>query len=67
MATAVTYRDDEQLIFSFGFLQRLLPPRVPVYGVVGVLQKIRAGFVDEGVGVFVHVIWFRTTTNQCKN
>jgi len=36
-------------------------PSVPIDWIVGVLQQIRAGFVDERVGMG-HISWFLTVT-----
>jgi len=33
------------------FFPRLIRPRLPIYRVVGVLQEVGAGLMDEGVGV----------------
>ena len=45
MAGAVANAQQDGLVFCTGPLQRLLTPGVPVHGIVGVLQQVRALFV----------------------
>ena len=50
MAGTVANAHDDQFILRTRLFPRFLRPWLPVYGVVGVLQEVGAGFVDEGVG-----------------
>ena len=51
MAGTVANAHDDQFILRTRLFPRFLRPWLPVYGVVGVVQEVGAGFVDEGVGV----------------
>jgi hypothetical protein len=58
---------EDGLVLAASFFKRLVSPRIPVHRIVGVLEEVRALFVDETVGrssVFVHGpsegSWFRT-------
>jgi hypothetical protein len=51
VAGGVAYAEENGFVFSFGFIEGFLVPRVPVYWVVGVLEKVRAFFVNQPVGL----------------
>ena len=51
MAGAVADAHDDQFVFCPRLLPRFFRPRLPIYRVVGVLQEVGAGLMDEGVGV----------------
>ena len=51
MAGAVADAHDDQFVLRSCFFPRLFRPRSPVHRVVGVLQEVGAGLVDEGVGL----------------
>jgi hypothetical protein len=38
-------------VLLFGPQQRLLAPGIPINRIMGMLEQIRAGFVDEAVGI----------------
>src|SRR5690606_22426925 len=44
----------DRLVLAPRALERFLAPRIPVDGVVGVLQQVRAGRVDQPIGVAVY-------------
>jgi hypothetical protein len=52
VAGGVADRQQDRLVLLAGPLQRLRPPRVPVDGVPGVLQQVRAGLLDQPVGLW---------------
>ena len=58
VATGVAYAEENGFVFSFSFIQGFLAPRVPVYWVVSVLEKIRAFFVNQPVWLFF-LIWLQ--------
>ncbi len=45
----VADREQDRLVLGAGPLERLLAPRVPVHGVLGVLEQIRARLVREAI------------------
>ena len=45
----VTDREQDRLVPGTGPLERLLAPRVPVHGVLGVLEQVRARLVREAI------------------
>jgi hypothetical protein len=51
VAGGIADAEKDRLIFPSGLLKGLLSPGMPLYGVMRVLQEVRAGFVDETVGV----------------
>jgi hypothetical protein len=53
VAGRVADAQKNRLVLAFRFFQSLVAPRVPVHGVVRVLQEIRAGLLRETVGVLV--------------
>ena len=53
VAGSVTDAQKNGLVLVGGQTQRLRPPRVPVHGIVRVLQQIGAGRVDEAIRMFV--------------
>jgi len=57
VAGRITDAQENRLIFCFGPVQGGLAPRIPVDRVVGVLQQVGAGFVNQVVG---HSIPFKT-------
>src|SRR5439155_3118970 len=65
VARGIPDRQEDQLVFLLGLLERLGAPGVPVGGVVGVHQEVGALLLGEAVGVlgFVLVLW-RTGTNH---
>ena len=52
VARRVANGQQNQLVFAAGALQGLGTPGVPLYGIVGVLEQIGTGFVNQSVGVF---------------
>ncbi len=52
VAGGVADGEQNRFVFPASPLQGFLAPRIPVHGVVGVLLKVRARLVDQGV--FVH-------------
>ena len=50
VAGGVADAQQDRLVFALGGLQRLGSPRVPVDGVIGVLEEVGARFVGEAVG-----------------
>jgi len=58
MAGGIPNRKDDGLILTFGLGKRLLAPWVPVNGVMGMLEKVRALLVNEAIGMFRR--WFGT-------
>lgn len=53
MACRVPDAQENGLVLRTGFGQGLFAPRIPINGVVGVLEQIGGG----GCGEFVHVDW----------
>ena len=50
VAGRVADREQDRLVLRAGALERVIPPRVPVDGVVGVLEEVGAGLLGEPVG-----------------
>jgi hypothetical protein len=53
MASGISYRQKDRLVFSDSFLKSLITPRIPIYRVIGVLKKIWALFTGELILVFL--------------
>jgi hypothetical protein len=53
MTCRIAYTQKDGLIFSSGFFQSIWPPGIPIDRIMGVLEKIRTGFIDQTVRVFV--------------
>src|SRR6185437_12336496 len=53
VASGIADREQDGAIFFIGKLQGFRSPGIPVYGVVGMLQQIRAGFVNKTIGTAV--------------
>jgi hypothetical protein len=51
VARRVTYAQKDGLVLFFCALQSFFPPRVPVDGIMRMLQKVRAG-------LFCKAVWF---------
>jgi hypothetical protein len=49
VAGRVTNREEDRFIFFSGFLKSLFSPRIPIYGIIGVLQEIWTLFIDQTV------------------
>ena len=49
VARGVADAQQDRLVLRLRPLQRLLAPRVPVHGIVGVLQQVGAGLVDQSI------------------
>ena len=49
VARAVTDRDEERLLLGAGELERLVSPRMPVHGVLGMLQEVGAGLAGQAI------------------
>ena len=49
MAGGVADGKEDGLVLGASFLEGLVAPGVPVHGIVGVLQKVGAGFVGESI------------------
>jgi hypothetical protein len=58
VASGIAAGKQDGFIFGFGFSKGFVAPGVPIDRVVGVLEEIRGGFVDQAVGVlgFGHFI-----------
>jgi hypothetical protein len=50
MAGRITNAEKYRFVFRFGLQQRFFTPRIPLDGVVRVLQKIRTGFLIRRLG-----------------
>ena len=50
MAGRVADRKKDRFVFVASALQRLFTPRIPIHGVLGVLQEVGTGFVSEAIG-----------------
>ena len=50
VAGGIADAEQDGLVFGLRPLQRLRPPGIPVHRVVGVLQQVGAGFVNQSVG-----------------
>ncbi|MCZ7608189.1 MAG: hypothetical protein M5U25_19525 [Planctomycetota bacterium] len=56
VAGGVADAQEHQLVLAAGLVECGLAPGHPIHGVVGVLQQVGAGFIDQRVGfVFAHV------------
>jgi len=58
VATGVTYAKENWFVFSLRSIEGFLTPRVPVYWVVSVLEKIRALFINQPVRL-LFMIWLQ--------
>ncbi|MDC4225991.1 MAG: hypothetical protein MPW15_17510 [Candidatus Manganitrophus sp.] len=58
VAGGVADGEEDRLVLIFGLFKRLLPPGVPIDRIVRMLEEIRAGFVNEAIGVLVLIHWF---------
>jgi len=47
VAGGIADGEQDRLVFPPGLSQGFFPPRIPVHGIMGMLQEIRAGLVDE--------------------
>jgi hypothetical protein len=62
----VADRQEDRLILLFGDSESLLPPRIPIHGVVGVLQQVGALLVLKTVqGWFLFLGATRGRGNNC--
>ncbi len=50
VARRISHREEDRLAGALRLRQGLLPPRVPIDGVVGVLAQVGAGLLGEAVG-----------------
>ena len=50
VASRIAHAEQNWLVFGFGFGERLLAPRIPIHGIVGMLQQIGAGLPGQPVG-----------------
>ena len=55
MARRIANTHQDWLVLRFCFLQCLLSPRVPIHGIVGVLQQVNTRFINQLIGMFMHV------------
>ena len=51
MARRISDRQQDGFVFRFGARERLLAPRIPIDGIVGVLAQIGALLVDQSIGL----------------
>ena len=51
VARRVTNAQEDRAVELLGFAQRFFAPGMPVYGIVRMLLQIRAGFVDQPIGL----------------
>ena len=58
VATGVAYAEENGFVFSFRFIEGFLTPRIPVNGVVSVLKKIGAFFINQPVWLFF-LVWLQ--------
>ena len=58
VARSVAYAEENGFVFSFRSIEGFLAPRVPVYWVVGVLEKVRAFFIYQPVRL-LFMIWLQ--------
>jgi len=49
MAGRIPNADQNRFVFCFCTLQGFFAPRIPIDRVVGVLEEVRASFVDESI------------------
>ena len=61
----ITDGEEYRLIFFAGFLARFLAPRIPIHGIVGVLQQVWTLLVDQSVGGHCFLLWQRSGLSQC--
>ena len=55
VARRVADGQEDELLFLPGFVEGFLTPRVPVHGVVGVLEQVRAALLGQAIGfTFLH-------------
>jgi len=59
VAAAVADAEKDRLVFPSGLLERLLPPGVPIHGIVGVLLEVGRVFIDQSVGHDFPLLVFR--------
>jgi hypothetical protein len=53
MTSRIAYAYDQGLFFSTGLLQGFLPPGIPIYRIMGMLQQVRTGGVDQWIGISI--------------
>ena len=53
MACRVADTEQDWFVLLLRLLQGFFAPRIPIYRVMGVLQEVRAGLVDEPIGMFI--------------
>jgi hypothetical protein len=46
MAGGITDGEEDGFVFPPGFAKSFFVPRIPVYGIVGMLKKVGAFFLD---------------------
>ena len=66
VAGGIANRQQDRLVFAAGPVKRFRPPRLPVDGIVRVLQEVGTGFVREGVDVGVGRAGHGSVTREGK-
>jgi len=51
VASGVANTHEDGFVFAFGLVEGLLAPRIPIYGILGVLQEVRAFALGKTVAV----------------
>ena len=57
VACRVADTEQDRFVLLLRLLQGFFAPWVPIYGVVGMLQEVRACLVDEPIGMFMLGCW----------
>jgi len=59
MAGGIAYGEKDWLILRFRFFKGFVTPGKPVYGVIGMLQKVRRFFLNQSICFFVisHILY----------
>ena len=53
MTGGIADAKEDWFVFGIGFIKGFLSPRVPIYGVMGMLQEIRTFLVYKSIGFIV--------------
>jgi hypothetical protein len=57
VAGGIADTKEDRLVFSLGFLKSLITPGIPIYRVMGMLQKVGGFLVNQPVGEFRFGHW----------
>ena len=58
VAAGVADAEENGFVLGFRFVQSFLAPWIPVYWIVGVLEKIRAFFINESIRL-IFMTWLQ--------